>query len=432
MKHFARFRFDDITGGGLWRDGQRVPLTAKAAALLGCLIDRAGQTVSKETILESVWRGVHVQPENIKVLVHEVRRALGDTPHQARYIRTTPDAGYMFTAPVFSEPTGGLPGAGAITEGPPLIGRHDELAVLDRALSGALNGERRTVLVSGVRGIGKTELCRAFVRAAKGPVRVMYAQCVEHLAPVEAYLPLIDALRRTALDAPEVGQAFASHAPAWASHLPRLLAEPGHGIAELANGTSGPRMLRELIVALEEISLQTPLVVVVDDLQWVDFATLDAVAAIARRRTAAALVLIATSRPLGASRDRRLIRRVLEDLIITRCCTDLPLEPLTTEEVAAYVDSRFGASRLPGLAAAVYRLCGGNPLFTATAIDHLVEIGHLRHDEHSWELTVDLSGAEGAIVERLTRRVRASAGRQLNVHMARPGIHRALALVRGA
>jgi len=79
MTHFPPYKFDphDLT---LWRGASEVPLTPKAAALLGCLLAARGARVSKNEILSAVWPDTHVQPENIKVLVREIRHALGDSP----------------------------------------------------------------------------------------------------------------------------------------------------------------------------------------------------------------------------------------------------------------------------------------------------------------------------------------------------------------
>ena len=98
-KHFSAFRFD-VEDGTLWRGAEQVPLTGKAASLLRCLLGRAGTWVSKSAIMSAVWPDTHVQPDNVKVLVREIRQALGDNPRESKFIRSAPGRGYSFVADV--------------------------------------------------------------------------------------------------------------------------------------------------------------------------------------------------------------------------------------------------------------------------------------------------------------------------------------------
>ena len=98
-KQFAEFRFD-ADEGTLWRGAQQIPLTGKAASLLWCLLERAGSWLSKSAIMAAVWPDTHVQPDNVKVLVREIRQALGDTSRDSRFIKSAPGRGYSFIADV--------------------------------------------------------------------------------------------------------------------------------------------------------------------------------------------------------------------------------------------------------------------------------------------------------------------------------------------
>ena len=102
MKSFASFRFDDAQT--LWRGNVEVALTRKAARVLSCLLDSAGRWVSKSAIMAAVWPETHVQPENVKVLVHEIRLALGDDARAPRFIRSEAGRGYAFVAQVTDAP----------------------------------------------------------------------------------------------------------------------------------------------------------------------------------------------------------------------------------------------------------------------------------------------------------------------------------------
>src|SRR5690242_1255651 len=75
MKYFLGHRFDE-QDRTLWRGTDEIRLTRKAAAVLNCLMERAGAIVSRETILSTVWPDTYVHADNVKVLVHEIRVAL--------------------------------------------------------------------------------------------------------------------------------------------------------------------------------------------------------------------------------------------------------------------------------------------------------------------------------------------------------------------
>src|SRR6202046_1293659 len=76
---------------------QRIPLK-----LLCLLVERRGQLVTREEILERVWgKGVFVDGENsINTAVRKVRRALSDDPEAPRFVVTVPARGYRFVAEI--------------------------------------------------------------------------------------------------------------------------------------------------------------------------------------------------------------------------------------------------------------------------------------------------------------------------------------------
>src|SRR5262245_26090699 len=103
MKYFPPFRFDQQERK-LWRGATTIPLTRKAADLLACLVHHPGTTVPHQTRMDSVWPGTHVQPDNVKVLVHEVRQALDDDPGEPRFVRSEAGRGYAFVTAVADAP----------------------------------------------------------------------------------------------------------------------------------------------------------------------------------------------------------------------------------------------------------------------------------------------------------------------------------------
>lgn len=92
---FADFEFD-AGRRLLLRHGRPAPLTPRAFQLLGCLLDRRPEAVSKSELLTQLWSETFVSEASLYNLVAELRAALGDEPRAARFIRTVPRYGYAF------------------------------------------------------------------------------------------------------------------------------------------------------------------------------------------------------------------------------------------------------------------------------------------------------------------------------------------------
>src|ERR1700761_8690714 len=103
-------------------------------------------------------------------------------------------------------------------------------------------------------------------------------------------------------------------------------------------------MLREIGDALESITAETALLLVFEDLHWVDDCTVDLISALARRRTPAKLMLLATCRPLVAVAPGHPLKALLRDLLVRRLCHDIPLTSLSEAEVEEYLGARSPAS----------------------------------------------------------------------------------------
>src|ERR1700687_915214 len=99
--HFEDFVLDrgayELRRGGVVVPLQRIPLE-----LLCLLVERHGQLVTREEILERVWgKGVFVDIENsINTAIRKVRRALSDDPDAPRFVATVPARGYRFVAEI--------------------------------------------------------------------------------------------------------------------------------------------------------------------------------------------------------------------------------------------------------------------------------------------------------------------------------------------
>jgi TolB-like protein/DNA-binding winged helix-turn-helix (wHTH) protein/Flp pilus assembly protein TadD len=88
----------------LLRDGQAVPLTPKAFDTLQLLAERSGRLVLKDELMSSVWRNTFVEESNLTQTIFMLRKALGESASEQRYIMTVSGRGYRLAAHVKQVP----------------------------------------------------------------------------------------------------------------------------------------------------------------------------------------------------------------------------------------------------------------------------------------------------------------------------------------
>jgi len=97
--HFDLFRLDP-DNARLWRGDQCVVLTLKAFGVLHYLVTHAGQLVTKDALLDTLWPNTAVSDAALRVVISELRKALGDVPQAPQFIATVHRLVYRFLAPV--------------------------------------------------------------------------------------------------------------------------------------------------------------------------------------------------------------------------------------------------------------------------------------------------------------------------------------------
>jgi DNA-binding winged helix-turn-helix (wHTH) protein len=223
----------DPANACLWRGTEARRLTPKAWAVLEVLVAQAGQVVTKETLLATVWPEAVVSEAALVVCIREIRQALGDTARTPRYVETVHRRGYRFIGPLAPPAAGSTtmrPAATGPAGAPPVaLGREAELRTLHGWLAQAQGGVRGVGFVTGEAGIGKTTLVDTFLAqaAATGALWLARGQCIEHYGAGEAYLPVLDALGQLCRG-PEAAQVLAlleQHAPLWLLQLPAFCAK---------------------------------------------------------------------------------------------------------------------------------------------------------------------------------------------------------------
>ena len=223
----------------------------------------------------------------------------------------------------------------------PFVGRADELALLNAEMQRVRSGEPRLVWLTGEAGIGKTSLVRRFVGGLSG-VRVLWAGGDEN----ETDLPY------------GVVNQLLSDLPA---------SEPGSGLAALRPDADPLAVGADLLSELGTLQTSGPVLVVIDDAQWADHRSAQALVFVARRLRSDQVMILLSSRS-GAPDPRQLWERALAQSQLTR---RLPLGGLTAEDLRRLSSSFDGVLLSPAASRRLHEHTGGHPLYARALLEEL-------------------------------------------------------------
>ena len=374
------------------RGGEALHLTPKAFAVLRALLARPGRLVTKDELWQSVWPRIAVSDAPLTVCIREIRQRLHDDAKAPRVIETVHRRGYRLIVQTARDAqTGTAALASAEWRTGPLVGRDAELARLYERLTRAAGGERQSLFVTGEAGIGKTRIVDAFLaRAAEiGDARIARGLCIEYRGSGEPYLPVLDAIGRLCRgsEAERILGVLGKYAPTWVEQLPGVVSAKLRETPQPPLlGATRDRMLREMADALEALSADRPLVLVLEDLHWSDHATLDLINWLARRRERAQLFLVGTYRPVDVIVREHPLRAVTSELAMHGLAEEMPLELLGEPDVAQYLALRLPGSEVSGrLVQMIHDRTDGNPLFVVAVVDALVQQGWLVEAGARWQ-----------------------------------------------
>jgi predicted ATPase len=403
MKQFGCFQLD-TRNECLWQNGIQMGLTPKPFAVLRYLVENPQRLVTHDELLDKLWPETYVQPQVLRTYVLELRKLLGDSVDSPRFIRTVPGRGYWFLAQVEESK-----GHAVDTRGPQsgrIVGRQHEFERLNGLLRQATQGDRQVAFITGETGMGKTALIDLFCRQVCSDDRVHVArgQCVEGFAGKEAYYPVIEALGQLCSNGgTKHVHVMQQKAPTWYAQLTALHGDSPTPVAQPARGE---RMLNEICDAIEAMCSETTLTVVFEDLHWADLSTLDLISALSRRRQAARLLMLASYRPAEVSEGQHPLKRLKQDLVTHKLCTDVSLRPLERDSVREYLLQELKQETLPkGLPSFVHQHSEGNPLFMVAMLEHLVAQGFLRQDDGAWQLRSALAEIDMGVPTALSEMI---------------------------
>ena len=403
----------------LQRAGEPIKLRRKVFQVLAYLLAHHDRVVPKQELLEHLWPDQFVGDETLKSCVKALRQALGERGRTPHFVRTLHGQGYRFVAAV--EVQEHLP---ADVTAPPILPsavRRAPCCDTDWARGGmdppprlahpGAPGRPPGGLCHGRGGTGQDHAGGGLWGGAghHGPLWIGRGQCVEHYGAGEPYLPVLEALGRLCRGpgGPEVVALLGQQAPTWLVQMPGLVrAADLEALQRRMVGATRERMLRELAEALERLTAQQPLVLVLEDLHWSDPSTLDLLAVLARRREPARLLLIGTYRPPEVLRRAHPLHTLKQELQLHGHCVELPLTLLPEEAVATYLARRLpGLPQVDRLARLVHQRTEGNPLFMVALVDAWLTQGALLAQDGAWALAAGVEALHDGVPDSLRQMI---------------------------
>ncbi|MGV9385961.1 AAA family ATPase [Nonomuraea sp. NPDC003707] len=257
-----------------------------------------------------------------------------------------------------------------------LVGRAEELAILRQAVEMALAGHSALAIVEGEPGVGKTRLLQETAAEASrlGPF-VVWGSCLEGdgtppMWPWEQALrPILDSLPAPLREK-------------WlASDLGGLLEPRNDSAAAPTVPDSGAqfRLLEQVVTVVGQASAQRPTLLILDDLQWADTASLQLFGHLAARLPAGTVII-------GALRDRAPVpgsdlSRVLAAASRLPDHRRIRLGPLGLTEVTELIRREIGQDPGADVACGIHTRTAGNPFFVRELSRLLSDGGSLRDGE---------------------------------------------------
>jgi DNA-binding SARP family transcriptional activator len=267
---------------------------------------------------------------------------------------------------------GGAPRGGGVAS--TLVGRDVERSIALAAWSDACEGRAQLLLVTGEPGIGKSRLVEEVVAVASSeglPVAPARSYAAEGRL---AWGPVVEWLRSEAV-MPHLGDLDEVWLREIARFLPELRAtHPTLGSPRPVSAADERRHIFDALAHAIRV-VDTPLLLVLDDLQWCDADTLEFVHFLIRSEPSARLLVAGTARSeeVGADHPLALLRT---SLLANGSVTEIALQPLAEDDVVTLAAELAGSELERSAAERLYLHTEGNPLFVVEA----VRAGHAATD----------------------------------------------------
>ncbi|HEY9854863.1 MAG TPA: adenylate/guanylate cyclase domain-containing protein [Stenomitos sp.] len=283
-----------------------------------------------------------------------------------------------------------------------LVGRDQELSLLEEALAQVRNGTGRSVFVGAPAGTGKSRLAQELVLQAKLlNVPVLHASCLETgMAPYEPMTQALHPLLALSSD-----EEIERHGPVLAKLFPDLIKQGIQPAPTLLSKLESARLNETVVSWLQDVSSRTPLILNVDDLHWIDPSSQEVFNHCIRRMQGHPLLCLGTLRSEEAPPGSSLWFTVDEGIThYLRLSTfDLP-------QSMQFLQAMLGEVQIAdAFAQFLFEATAGNAFFLTEMVRYLMEAGMLVFKQDSWHFPANVgdvslpTSLETTILRRLSQ-----------------------------
>ncbi len=277
-----------------------------------------------------------------------------------------------------------------------LVGRHEELKILHGNLSEVMENRGQIVLLEGEAGVGKSRLAREFAKIClEQGFEIMKGRCL-YYESTDPYIPFIEALGTYLKDDP--GTTTDGETQGSFYGIPMSLIGAGLDEEEefKAVSISDKRelMFDRVTRAVIKRSRDNPILLFIDDMQWIDEASAQLLHHLARYTKENRVLLLGAYRPEELTADDREfpLEKVLDRMKEERLVDLIKLNRLTFQFASKMIKNILRSDDLPqSFLLMVYRVTEGNPYYINEMLNSMMDEGVIDPYSYKWDPEKDLS-----------------------------------------
>ncbi|MEM4308745.1 MAG: tetratricopeptide repeat protein [Thermoplasmata archaeon] len=245
-----------------------------------------------------------------------------------------------------------------------IVGREKEIEYFGSAIQQCKSGRGGTYLITGPIGVGKSRLLEEIAAIGKSQnLAVLFGRGLDEKSV--PYLPFTDALSSYSKNEAE-------------AYTPLALSLAGgeqRGIESVDLTRERGRILESLSKKIMDIETRQPMILIIDDLQWADTASLSLFIYLARNLTGRRILLLAAypDEAMKTEKNPVFVNTVMQ-LRSEKLANVVELKPLTYEAILKLLEIEFGTWKIPEeIAKMIYQRTEGIPLFVTEFVRSIVE-----------------------------------------------------------
>ncbi len=289
-----------------------------------------------------------------------------------------------------------------------LIGRREEMKIFNDYIPLVLNKKGAVVLLKGEGGVGKSHLAEAFAnKCSDQGFEVLKGRCL-YYESTDPYIPFLEAMGDYLKEEKETTRQSTVPVSSIPMSLVGMGAEIEDESIEVSLSDKRELMFDKVTSAIIEHSKEKPILLFLDDLQWIDEASALLLHHLARH-TSDNRVLI-----LGAYRTEELrleekdvpLAKILKRMIDEKLVKEMEVNRLSFQNSSKMIKIRLGLEDLPpSFLQMMYRECEGNPYYIVEMLNSMVDEGVIDPYAYKWDPERDLSDIiVPASIKDITRR----------------------------